>query len=145
LHKWRVGVQWYAVALLTAPVAMTATLFALSRTSSAFLPGVFTSDHKTSILLVGLSVGLSAGVFEELGWTGFAIPTLRRHRRFLATGLIVGICWSAWHLLPNVWSSRAAAGELTMSVFAVSRLPPSSHAGAAATGLAAWQQSLRMS
>ena len=117
LLKWRVGAQWYAVALLTAPVVMTAVLLALSCFSPAFLPGVFISDRKTSILLVGLAVGLSAGVFEELGWTGFAIPTLGRRRRLLATGLIVGMSWSAWHLLPNVWSSRAAAGELAMSVF----------------------------
>ena len=96
---------------------MTATLLALSLTSPAFLPGIFTSDDKASILLVGLAVGLSAGVFEELGWTGFAIPTLRRRYGVLATGLIVGIWWSAWHLLPNVWSSRAASGELAVSVF----------------------------
>src|SRR5262245_15633656 len=87
----RVAVAWYAVALLTAPVLMTATLLALSFTSPAFLPGIFTSDQKASILLIGLAVGLSAGVFEELGWTGFAIPTLRQRHRLLATGLIVGI------------------------------------------------------
>ena len=117
LLTWRVGATWYAVALLTAPVVMTATLLALSSTSPAFLPGIFTSDHKASLLLVSLAVGLSAGVFEELGWTGFAIPTLRRRHGVLATGLIVGIWWSAWHLLPNVWSSRAASGDLAMSVF----------------------------
>lgn len=117
LLKWRVGPQWYAVALLTAPVVMTATLLALSYISPAVLPGIVTSDQRASILLVGLAVGWSAGIFEELGWTGFAIPTLRRSRRFLATGLIVGIWWSAWHLLPNVWSSRAAAGDLAMSVY----------------------------
>ena len=117
LLTWRVGATWYAVALLTAPVVMTATLLALSATSPAFLPGIFISDRKVSLLLVGLAVGLSAGVFEELGWTGFAIPTLRRRDGVLATGLTVGIWWSAWHLLPNVWSSRAAAGELGVSVF----------------------------
>jgi hypothetical protein len=31
--------------------------------------------------------------------------------------LIVGIWWSAWHLLPNVWSRDAAYGELAVSVF----------------------------
>jgi membrane protease YdiL (CAAX protease family) len=117
LLKWRVGANWYAVALLTAPLLMTATLFALSLTSPAFLPGIFTTDDNTSLLLVSLAVGLSAGVFEELGWTGFAIPALRRRYGLLATGLIVGIWWSAWHLLPNVWSSRAASGELDVSVF----------------------------
>src|SRR4029453_8292415 len=62
-------------------------------------------------------VGLSAGVFEELGWTGFAVPMLRRRHSILATGLIVGVWWSAGHLLPSVWSSRAASGELAMPVF----------------------------
>ena len=62
-------------------------------------------------------MGLLAGVFEELGWTGFAIATVRQRYGVLATGLIVGIWWSAWHLLPNVWSSRAASGELAVSLF----------------------------
>jgi CAAX protease family protein len=117
LITWRVGAMWYAVVLLTAPVVMTATLFALSLGSSEFLPGIFASDQKAALLLVSLAVGLSAGVFEELGWTGFAIPTLRRRYGVRATGFIVGIWWSTWHLLPNVWASRAASGELAVSVF----------------------------
>lgn len=117
LLAWRVNARWYVIALFTAPVVMTATLLALSLTSPAFLPGILISDDNESLLLVSLTVGLSAGVFEELGWTGFAIPTLRRRYSTLATGLIVGVWWSAWHLLPNVWSSRAASGELAMPVF----------------------------
>jgi membrane protease YdiL (CAAX protease family) len=117
LFKWRVGANWYAVALLTAPLLMTATLFALSLTSQAFLPGIFTSDDKATLLLVGLAVGLAAGIFEELGWAGFAIPRLRLRHGVLATGLLVGVWWSAWHLLPNIWASRASSGELAVSVF----------------------------
>ena len=117
LLAWRVGARWYAVALLMPPAMMTATLLTLSFISPAFLPGIVTSDQKASRLLVSLAVGVSAGTFEELGWTGFAIPTLRTRWSVLATGLIVGIWWSAWHLLPNVWSSRAAAGDLAMSIY----------------------------
>jgi len=114
---WRVGVTWYGVALLIAPALMITTLLALSTASPAYLPGIFTTDNRPSLLLVGLAVGLLAGIFEELGWTGFAIPTLRRRHGVLATGLIVGMWWSAWHLFPNVWASRAAAGELAMPVY----------------------------
>ena len=117
LLTWRVGANWYAVALLTAPLLMTAMLLALTLTSPTFLPGIIATDNKASMLVVGLAVGLSAGVFEELGWTGFAIPALRRRYGVLATGLIVGVWWSAWHLLPNVWSSHAASGELAVPVF----------------------------
>lgn len=112
LTTWRVGLQWYAVALLTAPVLMLATLFALSTVSDAFMPGVITTDAPGALLLISLGVGISAGLLEELGWTGFAIPTMLRRHGVFATGLVVGILWSAWHLLPNVWSARAAAGEL---------------------------------
>jgi membrane protease YdiL (CAAX protease family) len=117
LLTWRVGSLQYAVALLTAPVVMTTTLLALSSASPAFLPGIFITADRATLLLVSLAVGLSAGIFEELGWTGFAIPALRRRYGVLVTGLIVGIVWSAWHLLPNVWASRAASGELAMPVY----------------------------
>ena len=30
------------------------------------------------------------GIFEELGWTGFAVPTMRQRYGVLGTGLIVG-------------------------------------------------------
>ena len=118
LLKWRVGARWYAVALLTAPLLMTATLFALSLSSPRFLPGIFTSDNKVSLLLVGLAVGLGAGILEELGWTGFAVPGLRLRHGVLTTGLIVGVLWGVWHLLTNVfWASSASSGELSLSIF----------------------------
>jgi uncharacterized protein len=117
LCKWQVGASWYAVALLTAPLLMLATLSGLSLTSPAFVPGIFISDDKAALLWVGLGVGMAAGIFEEVGWTGFAIPRLGPRYGVLPTGLLVGVWWSAWHLLPNIWASRAAAGELAVSIF----------------------------
>jgi uncharacterized protein len=76
LLKWRVGARWYAVALLTAPLVFTAVLLILSLSSPEFLPGILTSDDKASVLLMGIIAGLIAGIFEELGWTGFAVQTL---------------------------------------------------------------------
>ena len=112
---WRVGARWYA-ALLIAPAVIGAVLLALSFASPAFLPGILTSNEKLSLVLVSLTVGALAGIFEELGWTGFAIPTLRRRRSMLATGAIVGVFWSGWHLLPNIWAARSAAGSLAMPI-----------------------------
>ena len=117
LVRWRVAARWYLIALLAAPALMLATLLALSLASHDFVPGVVTSDDRTSLLLVSLAVGVSAGIFEELGWTGFAIPAIRQSRGVIETAIVVGIWWSAWHLLPNVWSARAAAGELSMSTY----------------------------
>src|SRR5215208_8252466 len=100
LLKWRVGARWYVVALLTAPLSVTAAVLALSLSSSEFVPSILTTSDKTSLLLIGIFAGLMVGIFEELGWTGFAVPTLLKLRYgVLSTGLIVGVLWGAWHLL----------------------------------------------
>ena len=119
LLKWRVGARWYAVALLTAPLAFTAVYLVLSLTSSEFLPGILTSEDKASVLLLGIFAGLMAGIFEELGWTGFATPTLLRRMRYsvLATGLIVGVPWAVWHLLVAFWASGTISGEFALASY----------------------------
>jgi uncharacterized protein len=115
LLKWRVGARWYAVALLTAPLVFTAVSLALSLSSPEFLPGILTSDDKASVLLMGIFAGFMAGIFEELGWTGFATPTLLRLRYgVLSTGLIVGLPWAAWHLLVTFWASGTISGEFAL-------------------------------
>src|SRR5204862_2154516 len=87
--RWRVGARGYATALLTAPLLVTATLFGLSRISSEFLPGIVIASNKTQLMLFAIVWGLiGGGLLEELGWTGFAVPTLRRHHGPFATGLI---------------------------------------------------------
>ena len=56
-----------------------------------------------------------AGIFEEIGWTGFAVPTLRRRYGVFATGLIVGNLWGAWHFLGNVAAAESVAGTLSLA------------------------------
>jgi CAAX protease family protein len=115
LLRWRVAGRWYAVALLTAPLLMMAVLLALSLFSREFVPGIFTSDDKATLLLVGIATALAAGFFEELGWTGFAIPKLRQHHGVLSTGLIAGVLWGAWHLLVYFWTSGTVSGALSLA------------------------------
>ncbi len=118
LLRWRVGVRWYAVALLTAPLVAIAVLLALSLTSSEYLPAIVTAEDKTSVLLVGLITGLLGGFGEELGWTGFATPRLRLRHSVMATGLFVGVLWGVWHFLVTpAWIAGTYAGELPLAVF----------------------------
>jgi uncharacterized protein len=117
LLRWRVGARWYAVALLTAPLLAAAVLLVLSLLSPAFLPGIFTADDKAIPLLMAMAVGLFVGTFEELGWTGFAIPQLRQRFGVLTTGLIAGFLWATWHVLVNVWASASMAGDLSLTIF----------------------------
>jgi uncharacterized protein len=117
LLRWRVDARWYAVALLTAPLVFTAVLLTLSLISSGFLPSILTSDNKASDLLMGIFAGLMAGIFEELGWTGFAVPTLRMRYGVLGTGLIVGLTWAVWHLLVTFWATGTISGEFALASY----------------------------
>ncbi len=105
LIKWRVGTRWYAVALLTAPLMIITILFGLSLFSPEFQPTLFASDNKLAVVSSAILAGLAIGFFEELGWTGFAVPRQKRHHGVLTTGLIVGVVWGAWHFLP-FWESN---------------------------------------
>lgn len=118
MTRWQVGARWYAIALLTAPLLVTATLLAFWLTSPEFLPPIFTSREKASLLLFGIGWGLVGGGFlEELGWTGFAVPRLRLRYGVFATGLIAGLLWGAWHYLVAFWGSGTPSGEFSLAVF----------------------------
>jgi membrane protease YdiL (CAAX protease family) len=111
LLTWRVATGWYALALLPAPLLAAALLFPLSLTSP-----IFTANDKTAVLLSGIAAGLTT-VLEEVGWTGFAVPRLRHRHGVLATGLIVGIMWGAWHLLQALWIGGTYAGDVPLGLY----------------------------
>jgi membrane protease YdiL (CAAX protease family) len=117
LKAWRTGPRSYAVALLIAPLAMLALPLLASAIWPRFLPRILTDPDRGPILALALGAGLSSGFFEEIGWTGFAIPTLLRRRGVLSTGLITGFLWGVWHLIVNLWSSGNAAGQLAPDLF----------------------------
>jgi len=114
LFRWRVSLRWYAVAFLTAPLSTAMILLALSLFSAEYVPSIFTSDDKVTLLIMGIVAGLMVGFFEELGWTGFAIPRMKS-RGVLATGLIVGLLWGAWHFI-LFWESDSFTGMLPFAL-----------------------------
>jgi membrane protease YdiL (CAAX protease family) len=127
LRRWRVGARWYAVALLTGPLVMGGTVLALSLASPEFRPHILTADNKLSIVVTGIVVGLTVGFFEELGWTGFANPRLRGRDGVLATGLVMGLLWGAWHF-PMFAGTTDPTGTLpaalVIAVLLFAWLPP---------------------
>jgi len=111
LLRWRVGVPWYAVALLTAPLILLAILWSFAAlVSPAFAP------HFQWTLF---AVGLFAGAFEEIGWTGFATPLLLARRGVGATGLLLGLVWAAWHALVIFLFTFGAMGNAWIWSFAI--------------------------
>jgi membrane protease YdiL (CAAX protease family) len=91
---------------------------ALSLTSPDYLPGILATSDKASLLLMGIGYGLlGGGLLEELGWTGFATPTLLRHRYgVLATGLIIGVLWGVFHWPVNSWAGVTFSGALSVAI-----------------------------
>ncbi|MBN2503000.1 MAG: CPBP family intramembrane metalloprotease [Anaerolineales bacterium] len=126
LLKWRVGGRWYAVALLATPLLATLVLLVLSLYSPEFLPAIFTTDEKATLLLTGIGVGLAVGFFEELGWIGFVVPHMRTRYSVLASGLIVGFLWGVWHF-PPFWEADTFSGAFPLLLLIVrlfAWLPP---------------------
>jgi membrane protease YdiL (CAAX protease family) len=122
LGKWRVGAGWYAFALLLPPVLFTAAVLAIGRT-----PAIVTATDKMTMLIDGLISGLVVAFFEELGWTGFATPELRKRFGVVATGLIMGVLWGVWHFplfAASAWASTSPPPALMLLVMLFSFLIP---------------------
>ena len=120
LLRWRVAPRWYAFALLTAPAVFTVVHMSLSLVSPDFRPTVITMSDPASLLWSSIGGALAVGFFEELGWTGFATPRLRRRYSAIVTALIVGVPWGGWHLLTNdVWIATTYRGDLPVATFVI--------------------------
>jgi membrane protease YdiL (CAAX protease family) len=116
LRRGRVGIRWYAVALLTAPLVVLAVNLGLWLTSPAFRPPILSDEATAVALLAGFGVGLTT-VLEELGWTGFAVPRLGLRHSAFTTALIVGVVWAAWHLLQVIWVGSSTSGGVPMAPY----------------------------
>ena len=114
---YQVGLRWYLVALLTMPLLLLAALWPLS----VFVVPAFAPQFRWPLF----AVGLVAGSFEEVGWTGFATPRLLAHLRLPFAGLSLGMVWALWHVLvdfrPN-FNSLGMAWLLEFAVFYVAAL-----------------------
>jgi len=109
LARWRASGRWYGVALLTMPLLLFGTLWPLS----TFVDPAFAPGFQWPLF----AVGLVAGSFEEVGWTGFATRRLlARHRPFIA-GLSLGLAWALWHALVDFRQNFNAQGVLWLLEF----------------------------
>jgi len=119
LTRWQVDLKWYTVALLTVPVLTLTILLGLSAVvSPMFAP---------SFQIAGLVIGLLAGGFEEIGWTGFATPRLLNKYSALKAGFILGLLWAFWHILADFSGNISTMGgswPLWFTVFWLLSLPP---------------------
>lgn len=93
---WKVGLRWYAFAILGLPVVMVVIGFLLS------------GDSRVSLFFSPASLALYPAAYfshfyfgplcEEAAWRGFALPRLQVLHGPLKGTLILGILWGVWHL-----------------------------------------------
>ncbi|MBD2833589.1 CPBP family intramembrane metalloprotease [Streptomyces pratensis] len=94
MTKWRVGWRWWAAIIVTVPLVLVLTLYALGG-ESPVMP--------SAVVLVAFLPGLAlqmvtTGVAEEPGWRDFAMPRLQDRFGPVRGTLVLGPLWGAWHL-----------------------------------------------
>ncbi len=98
LVRWRVGIRWYVVALIT-PIVIclisVGILFCFVHTPQV---SAFSSFKLRELPERFLFILLFVGLGEEAGWRGFALPQLQKKHTPLIASLILAPVWALWHL-----------------------------------------------
>jgi membrane protease YdiL (CAAX protease family) len=93
---WRVGWFWY----LIAPGIVVA--FNFGAVGLNLLLGAQISPnyepYPVTYLLAGVFIVMLLGMWEEPGWTGYALPRLRAGHSLLLASLILAVLRTLWHL-----------------------------------------------
>jgi membrane protease YdiL (CAAX protease family) len=96
---------WMTLALLVpAAAAAAATLTAVAE---GMPPGPMDRAGLAAFLPRLAPAIVAAGLGEELGWRGFALPRLQRALHPLAATLLLGLLWAGWHA-PSMRLDHAA-------------------------------------
>jgi len=114
---WRVGLQWFAVAVLLIPVSevLVAVVLGTPDAIRALTPAA------VSIYPAAYAAHFFFGpLFEESGWRGFALPRIQHRFGPLKGTFLLGLLWSAWHFfvyLPAWFASGVVGGVVGVAVF----------------------------
>src|SRR5262245_42724602 len=114
LRRWRVAPRWYALALIPT-LAIAGTTLLLSLFLTDLRPTIIGAENRNVVLIGAIGPSLLVGCFEEIGWTGFAVPHMRSRHSILATGLAVGVVWGAWHF-PLFWEADSFHATLPFTI-----------------------------
>jgi len=90
IFRARAGWKIWTLALFLPPIMVLITLWVLVWLVSP----IYTPNH----FYIGLLFGILAGVVEEIGWTGVALPALKTRFSITTAGVVLGVCWGVWHL-----------------------------------------------
>jgi len=115
--RWRVGIQWYAAALL-APAAIRIAVIYLHILKGGTVPDMSDATRWLAIpstFLIVLLIGGPSG--EEFGWRGFLLQRVQPVFGMVGASLLIGVVSTLWHL-PLFWISGTAQSHLPFAIFA---------------------------
>jgi membrane protease YdiL (CAAX protease family) len=112
LVQWRVGFGWYLFIFLYPLLLRLAAVgidVLLGGQWPAFLNAADVPAGNPALLIpvVFLAVFFQAGLAEEIGWRGYALPGLQKRYGAVVSSVILGIIWCLWHFhplnFPTLW------------------------------------------
>lgn len=110
--------KWYLIVLLL-PVLLyflatvSTTLFGFHLGEAAYEEGV---EMALGYLLLALPFG---PLMEELGWRGYMLPALLKQYNVFKSSLILGFCWSLWHLASFTFPGAAIPAVFEVNAWTV--------------------------
>ena len=96
---------WMVVAVGTMPTAFALT-GGMVWLSGAALPAL--RPAPASAIIIAAALFFLGAVAEEIGWQGYAYPRLTLRYSPLQAGLIIGVVWALWHVIPFAQMGRSA-------------------------------------
>jgi membrane protease YdiL (CAAX protease family) len=101
IKTWRVGIGWYAIALL-GPIILLLLDEGVNLLRGGAPPAqwlVFPSPSNPGPGgLIFFSVQMVLSFTEEFGWPGFGLPRLQKRYGALTASVVVGVVWGTYHL-----------------------------------------------
>ena len=116
--RWRVGIQWYAAAVLAPFVIRLAVLYIHVSKGGTF-PDLGDPSRWIAVpetFLIVLLIGGPTG--EEFGWRGFLLQRVQPRLGMLGASMLIGVVSSVWHL-PLFFITGTAQSHLPFALFAV--------------------------
>jgi membrane protease YdiL (CAAX protease family) len=111
------GKLWYAPILLLMP-GITLLSYGLLRFVGVPLPMPgFPVLRALALLLVFFVAALG----EELGWSGYITDPMQERRGALSAGILLGMVWALWHVVPLTQAGRSAAWIAWWCLFSVAQ------------------------
>lgn len=97
------GAGWLLIALLFMPLVCMFE-FGVLRLTGSVVPLPQIAPGAALLLFTAFFIG---AIGEEVGWQGYAYPSLRTRQGALRAAVVLGTAWALWHIVPFIQLGRS--------------------------------------